>query len=635
MNSFFAHLAPLQLTASGLNSLVNKQLIPTMAYRLMAGPITDAQFVKLQHLISNNIAVFGKLPRWLSAKDRHHSRSSPCFGLGLMPFRTFMHTQVHNYSIRYLNSEGPTQSNYWVCRALTNKRANWLQNSFVDSVQALGGHCHGFKPWNACKVADLHPGETVYVEFNSGWHGRTVLHDPAPNYAVVQFHIDNTLFHIKDALHNFSVHLPPQPNSANPEPALNMSISPPLLYLQPPIPPYAIPYRSTQVGSNWFGHLFRYPEEIPLPQVSALVSWGCVSVRNAVEHPQANNWLWVYLDGSWDNPLAASAAVMVWPDGTVLALAIPCPYLGSKDAEFWSFVQCTRYLQSVGLKVQEFFCIDNSQLVDCTDWALFQSPIPPASASTQETWFHTVHGVIRSSSFTVGVGWLKSHVGFQGNQVVDGFAKYTSYACAVLEAHKQPPGLHTVTFHGNPHIHKLGGSQRRRLYPRHANTGISLPLSFDWARHHSWFSSFAAKWVLGVKGIHRAGPFWDVSDRQCPLCDTRHPLDVVSSVAFCDDMKPFLHQLADSWGPNISPVVHQWLTGPRSRGELRTFARTLTPVSLFELLTASRELKHQVYESLPTRRKALASTIKSACKHRRDRPLPEPLPPPPVPQQLP
>ena len=100
-----------------------------------------------------------------------------------------------------------------------------------------------------------------------------------------------------------------------------------------------------------------------------------------------------------------------------------------------------------------------------------------------------------------------------------------------------------------------------------------IPLSFDWARHHSWFSSFAAKWVLGVKAIHGAGPFLDVSDRLCPLCDTRHPLDIVSSVAFCDDIKPFVHQLADSWGPNISPVVHQWLTGPRSRGELRNFAR--------------------------------------------------------------
>ena len=366
-----------------------------------------------------------------------------------------------------------------------------------------------------------------------------------------------------------------------------------------------------------------YPEEIPLPQVSALVSWGCVSVRNAVEHPQANNWLWVYLDGSWDNPLAGSAAVMVWPGGTVLALAIPCPYLGSKDAEFWSFVQCTHYLQSVGFKGQAFFCIDNSQLVDCTDWVLFQSPILPASASTQGTWFHTVHEVIRSSSFTVGVGWLKSHVGFPGNEVADGFAKYTSYACAVLEAHKQPSGPHTVTFHGNPHIHKLGGSQRRRLYPRHAHTGISLPLSFHWARHHSLFSSFAAKWVLGVKGIHGAGPFWDVSDRQCPLCDTRQPLDIVSSVAFCDHMKPFLHQLADSWGPNISAVVHQWLIDPRPREELRNFARTLIPVSLYELLTASRELKHQVYESRPQlNQRANTAVIAPSLNHS---PPPPPL----------
>ena len=292
INSFFAHLAPLQLTASELISLVNKQLIPTMAYRLMAGPITDAQLVKLQHLIWNNIAVFGKLPRRISPKDRYHSRSSPCFGLGLMPFRMFMHSQVYKYSIGYLNNEGPPQSNHWVRRALTDKRANWLQNSFVDSVQALGGRCHGFGPWNPCKVADLHPGETVYVECNSGWHDGTVLHDPTPNYAVVQFHIGNTLFHIKDAIHNFSVHVPPQPDPAGPEPALHLSIPPPLLYLPPPLPPYAIPYRSTQVGSNSFGHLFRCPEEIPLPQVSALAAWGCVSVRDAVEHAQADSWLW-------------------------------------------------------------------------------------------------------------------------------------------------------------------------------------------------------------------------------------------------------------------------------------------------------------------------------------------------------
>ena len=42
INAFFVRLAPLQLTATELISLVKKQLIPVLAYRLMAGPVTDA-----------------------------------------------------------------------------------------------------------------------------------------------------------------------------------------------------------------------------------------------------------------------------------------------------------------------------------------------------------------------------------------------------------------------------------------------------------------------------------------------------------------------------------------------------------------------------------------------------------------
>ena len=167
LKSLSAHLAPLQLTASELVSLVNKQPVSLMAYQLMAGPITGAQLLKGQHLIWNNIVLFGKLPRKLSPEDRQDSHSSPRFGLGLMPFRAFMHTQVQNSSIRYLNSKGSPHSNFWVRRALSDRRPNWLQNAFVDSVQALGGFCHGSGPWNACEVADLQPGEMVYVEFNS------------------------------------------------------------------------------------------------------------------------------------------------------------------------------------------------------------------------------------------------------------------------------------------------------------------------------------------------------------------------------------------------------------------------------------------------------------------------------------
>ena len=43
IESFFAHLAPSGLTASGLIQLTNKQLIPTVSYRLLASPLDDSQ----------------------------------------------------------------------------------------------------------------------------------------------------------------------------------------------------------------------------------------------------------------------------------------------------------------------------------------------------------------------------------------------------------------------------------------------------------------------------------------------------------------------------------------------------------------------------------------------------------------
>ena len=74
---------------------------------------------------------------------------------------------------------------------------------------------------------------------------------------------------------------------------------------------------------------------------------------------------------------------MVWPDNTTFVLAMPCPHRGRKDAELWSFVQCVRYLLSVGFASKAFFCIDNSQLLDCVDWHQSETPYSAPSTSTQ------------------------------------------------------------------------------------------------------------------------------------------------------------------------------------------------------------------------------------------------------------
>ena len=176
--------------------------------------------------------------------------------------------------------------------------------------------------------------------------------------------------------------------------------------------------------------------------------------------------------------------------------AVPSPYLGSRDPQFWSFVQCVRYGESVRFRAKAFFCIENSQLVDCVDRFLSGTAYPPPSSSSQGTWRTVICSLISEATFTIGAGWLKSHVGFPGNEVADSLAKYTAYACRVTLTHRQPAARYSVTFQGSLWHHKFSGAARRRLYPRHQHTGIATPLSFDWLSHYSWFSAFADKWVM-------------------------------------------------------------------------------------------------------------------------------------------
>ena len=110
-----------------------------------------------------------------------------------MPFQTFVRSQIFNYSIRYLNCDGPPQCSMYVPEALKARKANWLQNAFVDSVYALGGRCHGFGEWNPCPVEQLLPEERVHVEFTSGWFSGTVISYSAPDSAaLIQFDVDDT-----------------------------------------------------------------------------------------------------------------------------------------------------------------------------------------------------------------------------------------------------------------------------------------------------------------------------------------------------------------------------------------------------------------------------------------------------------
>ena len=322
IDSFYAHLAPLRLTASGLTMLTNKQLIHTFPYRLLAGPVTDDQLDALEKSVWRNVSQYGRLLKGLSPKDEHRGCADGCSGLS--PFATFMRTPILNYSMRYLNNDGPEQSNYWMRKALTTPRENWHQNSFVDATHALGARCHGFGAWNPCKSSELSVGEEVFVEFNRGWFTGSVIGHPGSSSALLRFSVHNTEFQIRDRNHNvclpprllWQVFSPKWPRIANACPHVepptpfgpssppyvpaHLQLAPHLCSLPSPLPALAITYRSQFIDTTKEGFLFKYEAELLPPEVSDLRSWGCRSVFSAVEHVDSQQWMWLYIDGSWD-----------------------------------------------------------------------------------------------------------------------------------------------------------------------------------------------------------------------------------------------------------------------------------------------------------------------------------------------
>ena len=261
IHAFYAQLAPLSSTASELIMLTNKQLIPTLAYRLLAGPVTSERLYALQQSIWHSISKYGQLPRLPLRKDRHTH-------LKLVPLQTFMHPQIHSFSMRYLGGEGPPQTNYYIHQALTSPKPNWLQVTLVDATNAFGGRCHGYGPPNPCLLKTLFRSEEIHVEFKTGWLTRCVLHyEKTANATLIKFHVDSATVHVKDKLHTLSLHPRPQRQPAPPLVGQHFTLSHVLLTVPCPLPPYLFPYSSQYVDSNLFGHIYRYPGDPPRLQV--------------------------------------------------------------------------------------------------------------------------------------------------------------------------------------------------------------------------------------------------------------------------------------------------------------------------------------------------------------------------------
>ena len=133
---------------------------------------------------------------------------------------------------------------------------------------------------------------------------------------------------------------------------------------------------------------------------------------------------------------------------------------------------------------------------------------------------------------------------------------------------------------------------------------------------------------MGLKAVKRAAPHFHLAARLCRDCHKQHPLDLTSCLALGGAFRPYVLQLADSWGPALFNNVHTRLDGNKTARELRNFARTLVPLSLYAAMAPDKASEGAVYRALPARRKVLGYVFKQACSLREKFPLLDPLAPP-------
>ena len=147
IQSYFARLSPLPLTLSEKLHLTNSQLVPALAYRLINHSLSPDQLEKLQSLIWAGVASLSST-RLVCPEDRFAARPKGGLSMKFMPHS--VHVATVNYGLCALCGLAPKSAGPLYVQSIlsANHRASDpVQNSFMDSIHALGISFHSIGPW--------------------------------------------------------------------------------------------------------------------------------------------------------------------------------------------------------------------------------------------------------------------------------------------------------------------------------------------------------------------------------------------------------------------------------------------------------------------------------------------------------
>ena len=280
IQSYFARLSPLPLTLSGKVRLTNSQLVPALAYRLITHSLSPNQLEKLQSLIWAGVAS-RSITRLVSPKDRFAAR--PKGGLGMKFLPHSVHVGTVNYGLRAFCGLAPKSVGPLYVQSLlsSNQRASDpVQNSFMDSIHALGISFHSIGPWRPTAIRDLTPGTQLTVRFKSGQATGRVT-EATSKWANVSFH--DRVYSV-DNHTSYTMHMPCHAvvNYSRPS---HFQLVPEFLRPQETIPePPAPPHNAHALGISQHGHLFALQVQHYLEKKS-LDEWGCHDAAEALTRP--------------------------------------------------------------------------------------------------------------------------------------------------------------------------------------------------------------------------------------------------------------------------------------------------------------------------------------------------------------
>ena len=578
IQSYFARLSPLPLTLSEKVRLTNSQLVPALAYRLITHSLSPNQLEKSQALIWAGVAS-RSVTRLVSPKDRFAAR--PKGGLEMKFLPHSVHVATVNYGLRALCGLAPKSVGLLYVQSLlsSNQRASDpVQNSFMDSIHALGISFHSIGPWRPTAIRDLTPGTQLTVRFKSGQATGRVT-EATSKWANASFH--NGVYSV-DTHTSYTMHMPCHAVMDYSRPS-HFQLVPEFLRPQETIPePPAPPHNTHALGISQHGHLFALQAQHYLEKKS-LDEWGCHDAAEALTRPPTPGLqrVWLYSDGSSGESGHAAAVTALLPDGTTRVLCLSSPHPSSLGSEFWGAVAAIRWIHRELSQYEVCLLIDNEQVVSTLQKCQVYRPSP----FQDDTWTVAVHSALLLITNPLHIMWIKGHANFIGNEICDHFSKWAAHSLIFTPDLLPPPPLGSVAVHYLPVLHKFKVQQFRHLLPQHSHSNIAVDPSFSLYNNASWFSSLFFKLASGCYNVH--GYQWSnmLHDYHCSRCGQHHPFDPLSCLAFCKALDQHVQAYVSSWGPLFSPIVlHWWLSGP-SKADRRNFMRTLVPKSLWSCLS--------------------------------------------------